>query len=110
MQQIQYPSLSKESIALINTTTALSFLEHFTSWSDFNEQFNNLIFSNITNYDEEDKFNYRFQKGLRHLNPLDLQNYDKINFNLIIDPKLNWYVERYEEYIETENIHNETIV
>jgi hypothetical protein len=69
MQQIQYPSLSKESIALINTTTALSFLEHFTSRSDFNEQFNNLIFSNITNYDEEDKFNHRFHKGLRNLNP-----------------------------------------
>ncbi len=108
MKQIQYPSLSKESIALINTTTALSFLaSHFSSWSDFNEQFNNLIFSNITNYDEEDKFNFRFHKGIRNLNPLDLHNYI-INFDLKIDPKTNWCVERYEEYIETENIQNET--
>jgi hypothetical protein len=38
-----------------------------------------------------------------------LHNYDKINFELKIDPKLNWCVERYEEYIETENIKNETV-
>ena len=103
MEQIQYPALSNETIALINKTTVLSFLADFPSWCDFNDQFNNLIFTNIKNFDEEEKFNYGFHKAVRHLNPLDLDNYEKINVELTIDPKRYWCVERYEEYVETEN-------
>jgi hypothetical protein len=55
--------LSNKSIAFINnTTTALSYL---TSRCNFNDQFNNLIFSKNENIDEDDK--YRLYKGLRHL-------------------------------------------
>jgi hypothetical protein len=107
MHQIQYPFLSKESIALFNTTTILSFLTNFPSWCDFNNEFNNMIFSNITNYEEDDKFNFRFHKALRHFNPSDLNMFDNIKIELKIDPARQWGLDKYEDYIENENIENE---
>jgi hypothetical protein len=66
-----------------------------------------LIFSNVKNVDEDDNFNLRFRKAIRHFNPLDLHVFDNIKIELKIDLRRLWCLDRYRDFVETENIRNE---